>query len=376
MSADQLSAVLGPGSEVPPPLRVARLDLDSLPRGRRSDLWVELAQDALGEPVSVPVSVLRGASDGPVLGITAALHGDELNGIACLHRLLEDIDPAGLSGSLVAILVTNMPGFMAGTRRFVDGNDLNHLMPGDETGKEAERYAQGLVSRILERFDVFIDLHTASVGRINSLYVRADLDLPASAAMALRQAPDILLHAPTSETSLRGTALARGMPAITVEVGDPAVWQPEMVQRTVRGLRANMLGLGMLEALEPLAGLDIDGGQDKLIEGALDEDSLPPRKALVICARSSWLRTDRGGLLEVLPALGERVEEGQEIGRLHDVFGQVLERFYAPEKGIVIGRAVSPLAPSGARILHLGVEAGPGDRFVGLDALREGKAHG
>lgn len=322
---------------------VTSLEPEAQPPGTRRRLWVELIEDALGQPVSVPVELIRGSRPGPVLGLTAALHGDELNGIAALHRLLEGIDPATVRGSIAAVLVVNVPGYLAGRRRFVDGNDLNHVMPGKAEGKDADRYAHQLVERVASRFDALIDLHTASRGRINSLYVRADMRDPGSAAMARRQGARIILHTSATPTTLRGVVAGRGGPAVTLEIGDPGVWQPSMIEAAVAGLRANLIGLGILEAAD-------------LPDGA-PSDQPPP----ILCQSAYWLRADRGGLLEVLPELGQGVAQGEIIARLVDVFGKELARYHAPEAGVVIGRSIHPAGRSGGRILHLGIEAEPGE---------------
>jgi predicted deacylase len=347
--------------------RVVGLEIEAQAPGTRRRIWVELIEDALGQPVCAPVEIIRGRRPGPVLGLTAALHGDELNGIAALHRLLAAVDPEALCGSIAAVLVVNVPGYLAGRRRFVDGNDLNHVMPGKAEGKDADRYAYQLVERIASRFDALIDLHTASRGRINSLYVRADMSHPESAAMARRQGARIILNTVATPTTLRGVVAGQGGPAITLEIGDPGVWQASMIEAAVAGIWANLLGLGMLD--EDARGPARAPGpmtDPAMTAAGHPSPSAPPPP--IFCQRSYWLRADRGGLLRVLPALYERVVEGQPIAHLVDVFGRSLATYYAPEDGVVIGRSIHPAGRSGGRILHLGIEDP-----AGLDALnREG----
>ncbi|MCB9177778.1 MAG: succinylglutamate desuccinylase/aspartoacylase family protein [Caldilineae bacterium] len=335
-----------PGRAVP---LVERLDLAGPAPGSRQDLWLRLGQDGLGQPVAVPVALLRGRQAGPVVGLAAALHGDELNGIGVLHRLLAELDPMRLRGTVVALLVTNVPGFLAGTRRYPDGYDLNHIMPGDPEGKESERYAHHLVERLIAPLDLLFDLHTASLDRANSLYVRADLSRPEEAALAWRQRPQIILDSVASPTTLRGTAAAAGKPSITLEIGDPRAWQPDRIAAASAGLRANLIGLGLLEPSD-----------------AFDLAAAPEP---IVCSRSSWLRLDAGGLVEVLPELGARVAAGEPLARLTDVFGQTRASLVAPEAGVVIGRAVSPFLRSGGRVLHLGIPAAAGELPL-IDALR------
>lgn len=313
------------------PLQTTVLNVDALPKGRRSRLLVELVHDAVARPVSVPVIVARGRHEGPVMGITAALHGNELNGIPVAQRLVNDLNLNSLRGTLVAVVVANVPGYLRNQRRFPDGTDLNHIMPGTPTGNDPEVYAHRLMNRVIRHFDYLIDLHTASFGRINSLYIRADLQHPMTARMAHLHRPQIILHNPPSDGTLRGQAMALGIPAITVEIGDPHVFQPRHIQPTLAGIRRVLVELGMTP-----------------------QRAVKPGAAGVICERSQWLYTDTGGILRVLPNVTDQVEEGDVIARQRNLFGQLVQEYRAPYAGVVIGKSVNPAAQTGARILHLG----------------------
>lgn len=301
----------------------------------------------MGRAIQLPVVVVKGRRSGPIFGVTAALHGNELNGIPVVHRLVATTEPDTLRGTLVVIPVLNVPGPLRHTREFDDGIDLNHVFPGRESGTESHVYAARLVSRAIRSMDYLADLHTASFGRINTLYVRADLDDPTTAKMALLQRPSIILHNPPMDHTLRGWMSSRGSPAITVEIGNPHVFQPRQVQRTLQGLRAVLAQMKMLPR-RPMA----------------------PAPAPVLCDRSRWLYTDTGGLLQVLPELRDVVEEGQVIARQVDVFGDLVREYTAPHRGIVIGKSVEPVSATGARILHLGHLAEE-HRFATLEALLE-----
>ncbi|MFT7621834.1 MAG: putative deacylase [Myxococcota bacterium] len=311
--------------------KVKNLDIESIPRGTRARLLVQVASDGLGRPVRVPCLVVRGSRDGPVFGLTAALHGNEINGIPVLHRLVERTDPAQLRGTLVAVMVVNLPGFFQHRRLYSDNVDLNHIMPGRMDGNESQVYAARIFERCVKHFDYLIDLHTASFGRVNSLYVRADMLNPTTATMARLQRPQIILHNPPSDTTLRGAAQEAGIQAITVEIGDPQRFQPELIRRTLVGIRA-MLGEARM---------------------------LPKRKVAlggepIVCVSSRWLYTDHGGLLEVDPQLRQMVAAGETVARVRNVFGDVIREYQAPHDGVVIGHSINPVGQTGARILHLG----------------------
>lgn len=308
-----------------------QLDIDGFPRGTVQEIWLEVYYDGLGQPVHIPVVIARGSRDGPVAGITAAVHGNEVNGTRAIHRFLSSIDPSRLRGDVVAVPVVNVSAYLLRQRRTDDGQDLNHLFPGRCDGREAEVLAHRVFTRVVEKVDFLIDLHTASFGRINSLYVRADLESESTARMAYLQRPQIIVHNAPSDGTLRGAAAAVGIPAITVEIGNPARVQRELVQRAVVGLRAVLSARGMLPRRQ---------------RARLGEP--------ILCCRSEWVRTDHGGLLEVLPGLATMVEKGEVIARMYDAFGHVAREYVAPFTGVVIGRSVDPVADTGARILHLG----------------------
>ena len=311
---------------------VPELDLESCPAGQLSRLLVEISQDGMGAPVSVPVAVLRGRRPGPVFGVTAALHGNELNGIPVIHQLLERVDPFALRGTLVAAIAVNPPGLIARRRRFDPEADLNLSFPGEADGSSAQVFAHRLMDRVVRHFDFLVDLHTASFGRANSLYVRADLDHPISARMAELQRPQIILHNPPHDRTLRGAAMANGIPAITVEIGDPHRFQKDFIRRSIGGIRAVMAELGLVPRRKA--------------------SELP---APVICSSSVWLYTDAGGLLQVHPELAARVRAGEIVARLTNIFGDTTREYRAPSDGVVIGRSVEPVGNTGARVLHLGI---------------------
>ena len=322
------------------PRLVDSVEIAAVPAGSLTRMMVALLHDGLGRAVRVPVVVARGRKDGPIFGLTSALHGNELNGVPVIHRLLETIDLGRLRGTIIAVVVANVIGFDRRQREFSDGTDLNHVMPGKSVGNAAEIYAYQLFERIgLGRLDYLVDLHTASFGRINSLYVRADLSDEICASMAYLLGPQIVVHNPPSDHTLRGAAMDHGVPAITVEIGNPQRFQPKYIRSTLAGLRALLAFAKMTP-----------------------HKVRPPRASSpFVCSRSFWLRTDHGGLLEVLVDITDGVARGQLIARLTNVFGDVTRSYVAPEDGVVIGKSVDPVARSGDRILHLGIPAGPDD---------------
>lgn len=314
-----------------PSVTVTELKIDELPSGRVLRFWLEIVHDGFGMPLCVPVIIIRGARPGPVFGITAAVHGNELNGIPVIHHLLERTDAAKLRGTLVAAAPLNIPGFHRNTRGFLDQRDLNAQFPGRPDGNVSQVYAHRLVDRLVRHFDYLVDLHTASFGRENSLYVRADMREPMTAQLAHLAKPQIILHNPPSDATMRGAAAEQDIPSITIEIGDPQVLQPRYIKPTLTGIRSMLAEVKMLPK-RPVA----------------------PGNPPVLCKSSRWIYTDHGGLLEVLPKVADTVAEGELVARQRDIFGEVIQDYRAPSAGIIIGRSTNPVGQTGARIVHLG----------------------
>ena len=312
--------------------QIEEIDISKTPKGEVGYYWLKLISDGFGSPINVPVMVARGIGDGPVLGVTAAVHGNELNGVSVIQRLFNEIDTKELRGTIVGIPVANIPAFIRKKRRFNDGVDLNHIMPGKKNGNVSQVYAFRFVEKVIKHFDFLLDLHTASIGRINSYYIRADMDQSIVKKMALLQNADIIVHNPPSDGTLRGAADDLNIPAITLEVGNPNIYQKRLIRSGVEGVHNVLCHLGMVD--------------DEPVE--IDRDT-------VLCGSSKWIYTDTGGLLTVNAELRQILKKGEKIAELRNVFGTKIKEYYAPEDGIVIGKSISPVNQTGGRILHLGI---------------------
>ncbi len=316
-------------SDIP---QIEEIDITNTAKGSIGYYWLKLISDGFGSPINVPVMVARGMGDGPILGVTAAVHGNELNGIPVIQRLFNEIDAKELRGTIVGIPVVNIPAFIRKKRRFNDGVDLNHIMPGKKDGNISSVYAYRFIERIVKKFDYLLDLHTASTGRINSYYVRADMSQTIVQKMALLQNADIIVHNPPSDGTLRGAADDLQIPAITLEVGNPSTFQKRLIRSGVEGVHNVLCHLDMVD--DEIADLDRD---------------------TVICSASKWIYMDTGGLLSVNVELREVLKKGQKIAEVRNVFGTKIKEYFAPEDGIVIGKSISPVNQTGGRILHLGI---------------------
>lgn len=311
---------------------INKIKLEEVPTGKISRYWLDLVEDGMGLPIRIPLMIAKGNDEGKTVGITAAVHGNELNGIPVIQRLFKEIDPSNLKGTVIGVPIINVPSFLRKKRRFLDGVDLNHIMPGKEDGNVSQVYAWRIVNRLVKHFDYLLDLHTASNGRINSYYIRADMSDETVRKMALLQNAQIIVHNPPSDGTLRGTADELDIPAITLEVGNPNLFQKGMVRDGLTGIH-NLLGhLGMT---------------DSEVEEISDET--------VICKKSFWIYSDVGGLISVHPNVADLVKKGNLIATVRNIFGDIVKEYFAPENGIVIGKSVSPVNQTGGRILHLGI---------------------
>lgn len=310
---------------------IKKLNLQDFEPGKLHKVWFDIASDPFGEPISIPLMIRRGFKDGPVLGLTAAVHGNELNGIPVIQRLFSEIEDAALCGTIIGVPVANAPAFFHKQRRFIDNVDLNHIMPGKKHGNVSQVYAYRFFNGIVKQFDYLLDLHTASAGRINSYYIRANMNKPVTRELALLQNAQIIVHNPPADGTLRGAASEAGIPAITLEVGNPSLFQKGMIRSGITGLHNAMIYLDMLKG-------DIE----------------PPEEEAIICQSSFWMYTEHGGLLSVKPGLTARLDKGEQVAVQTDIFGDVIATYKAPEKGILIGKSISPVNQTGGRILHMG----------------------
>ncbi|KAJ3098396.1 hypothetical protein HDU97_004024 [Phlyctochytrium planicorne] len=344
-------------SEVPPPVVRDNLVIEEFEVGKISTAWINMLKQGLSEWLRIPVIIARGVKEGPVVGITAVVHGNELNGVPCIHRVITDIDVNHLCGTVVAVPCVNVPGYLRFSREFSDGKDLNRVFPGAESGTASQVYAHCILNKIVAHFDYLIDLHTASFGRVNSYYVRSDLNDPISATLAKLQQPQIILHNSGQDGTLRSAASARGIKAITVEIGNPQLFQNQYVQWSYLGVMRILAYLNMFSSSHfppPEDAMAMDGG----VDGQPDLAGLalyPPPPNTIICSKGFWIYTKTGGVLEVYPGVNTVVRKGDLIARIKNIFGNIVDEIYCPSHGVTIGRSSNPVAMAGDRVLHLGI---------------------
>jgi hypothetical protein len=280
----------------------------------------------------VPVIVLNGKGPGPVLCLTAAVHGDELNGIEVVRRVLDDIDVEELNGAIVGVPIVNIQGFYRGTRYLPDRRDLNRYFPGNARGSAATRMAHTFFTDVVQHCSALIDLHTGSLNRTNLPQVRANLNIPLIAQMTQAFGATVVLHSIGDKGSLRRAATERGIPSVTFEMGEPMRVQPEQVEHGAKAIETLMYSLGMT--------------RQRRYWG----DPEPVYYA------SKWVRVDHGGILFSDVALGERVSEGELLGVVTDPISNEQYRLYAPISGRILGMALNQVVLPGFAAYRIGTE--------------------
>lgn len=311
-----------------------KFDLSMFPKGEISKFWLHIINNGIGEPIRIPILVARGKKDGPVFGMNAALHGNELNGINVIQRLFNRLTESGeIRGTVIGVLVANVPGVLLGSRRFNDDFDLNRQAPGSESGIASSVYINRLIDRVIKNFDYFFDLHTTGYGKQNCWHIRADLNDKETKNLALLQNPEAILHSEPSEQTVRGYASSLGIKSLTLELKDPSVFQTDVVNDAVVGLWNVMNHLDIVN--DPIS--------------CTLEDTW-------LVEQSKWLRSNEGGILTVFPEVLSHVEKGEKIAEVRNIFGELNREFFAPEGGLVLAKNVNPIAQTGSALLNLAHE--------------------
>ena len=281
--------------------------------------------------LNMPVQVVNGRKAGPTLFVSAAIHGDELNGVEIIRRLLRQKVMTRLKGCLIAVPIVNVHGFLDQSRYLPDRRDLNRSFPGSAKGSVAARLAHTFSEQILKHADYGIDLHTGAVHRSNLPQIRANLDNPETLKLAQAFNVPVLINAAVRDGSLRGHAAEQGIPTLLYEAGEALRFDEVGIRGGLRGITNVMRELGMLPKKK---------GGNSPIEP--------------ITAKSSvWVRATESGIVRSKAKLGQRVAKDQPLLVISDPFGETEHTVTAPHAGIIIGKSNLPLAHEGDALVHI-----------------------
>ncbi|MEX2523352.1 MAG: succinylglutamate desuccinylase/aspartoacylase family protein [Gammaproteobacteria bacterium] len=289
----------------------------------------------------MPVHVIHGKRDGPVLFLSAALHGDEINGVEIIRRVLKHRSLNRLKGTLIAVPVVNVYGFLYKSRYLPDRRDLNRSFPGSQQGSMASRTANLFLTEIVSKCTHGIDLHTGAIHRDNLPQVRALMDDPETERMAHAFRAPVILNTEIVDGSLRAEVEKMGIPVIVYEAGEALRFDEVSIRAGTRGVIAIMRELGLLPRTR----------SKKQFKSMLGKSS-------------SWVRAPKSGVLRSMKMLGATVNKGDLLGIVFDPFGEAEENVLCPADGIIIGRTNIPLVNEGEALFHIA-------RFKNADALAD-----
>ncbi|MDH3189103.1 MAG: succinylglutamate desuccinylase/aspartoacylase family protein [Acidimicrobiia bacterium] len=304
----------------------------TIPPGRKIRLELPFATLSTGSVASLPVAVINGRSTGPNVWISGAVHGDELNGVEIVRRVMRLLDAKKLRGAVIAVPIVNPLGFIHESRYLPDRRDLNRSFPGSPRGSSASRLAHLFMTEIVAQSVVGIDCHTATGNRINVPQIRTDTDDPETLKLARAFGTQFTIHARLRDGSLREAATSRGIKVLLLEAGQAHRFDDFAIKSGVNGIMRTLRSLNMIDA------------------------RLPQGKKTEVIRKTRWVRARRGGLATVLPKLGERVEAGQVVAEISDAFGYRPAPVKASATGWIIGKTQAPQVNPGDALVNIGVD--------------------
>lgn len=314
------------------PFRLGTIEI--LP-GQQRTVDLPVAKLYTHTEMDLTAHVIHGRRPGPTLFVSAALHGDEINGVEIIHRLLKRKLLTSLRGTLIAIPIVNSFGFIHHSRYLPDRRDLNRTFPGTETGSLTGRLASLFMREIASRCTHGIDLHTGSNHRFNLPHIRASLDDTETKRLARAFGAPVMVHSETRDGSLREAIAERGMPMLLFEAGEALRFDELSIRTGLRGIIAVMRAIGMLP-----------------------EKSSKRTHPVFHSIASKWVRAPISGMITRRVAIGSQVKKGELIGVVSDPYGDTERSIMAPVSGIVLGRLELPLVYQGDAIFHIAVLEG------------------
>ena len=300
-------------------------------RGTKKRVEIDLP-GFYGTPTTLTVHVIRGKRAGPIVFISAAIHGDELNGIEIIRRLKQIHLLDKLKGTLILVPVVNIYGTMNLTRYLPDRRDLNRNFPGSSKGSLASRVAKTFLDEIVSKCDLGIDLHTASIHKDNLPQVRTNIENEYTLRLALAFEAPVVLHSTLRDGSLRAVAQDKGVPILLYEAGEALRFDEKSIKIGVKGI------INVLRANEMLPKVTRKSHRVKKTS---------------ISKSSTWIRAQESGMIQTIKNLGDAVQKGEVIARIHEMYENQGFDVLAPFAGIIIGKTQIPLIHEGDAIFHI-----------------------
>jgi uncharacterized protein len=301
-----------------------------IPRGVRATVNLELPK-LYNTPTNLPIRVLRGKKDGPTIFISAAIHGDELNGIEIIRRFRKLNILNRLRGTLILVPIVNVYGIMTLSRYLPDRRDLNRCFPGSIKGSLASRVAKIFFDEIVSKCDLGIDLHTASIHKSNLPQVRTNIDNELTFKLAKAFEAPVVLHSELRDGSLRSVAQESGVPILLYEAGEALRFDETSIRIGVKGIVNVLREMDMLPKVVRKKAL----------------------KTPIVTKYSNWIRSNESGMLRTIKALGDIVKKDETIAYIDEPLGDQSFEIKATFDGVIIGKSEIPLVQEGDAIFHI-----------------------
>lgn len=300
--------------------------------GQTLNIEIAIARLATHTLIDLPVFIDRAKVDGPVVLISGGVHGDEINGIVAVKRMLEEKMFKPIKGTLIYIPLVNIYGFLSNSRTFPDGRDLNRSFPGNNKGSLASQIAHILTTQIIPHIDFGIDIHTG--GRMLSNYpqVRVDFKDEVGLGMAKAFGTRFVINSPHIDKSFRKEAFKKNKHILVYEGGESMRLDEHSVGEAISGTERLLNHLGMVK--------NVSGTEMKT--------------ETLVMTESSWLRAKISGIFTPIVSLGESVKKGQMLAKISDPYGQVKVPVKSTANGYVIGLNNSPVVNAGDALYHVG----------------------
>jgi predicted deacylase len=301
-----------------------------IPRGVSLSINLELPK-LYNTPTKLPIHVIRGRKNGPTIFISAAIHGDELNGIEIIRRLRKLAILKNIRGTIILVPIVNIYGIMTLSRYLPDRRDLNRSFPGSTHGSLASRVAKIFFDEIVRKCDLGIDLHTASIHKSNLPQIRTNINNEYIFNLAKAFQAPVILHSELRDGSLRAVAQDEGIPILLYEAGEALRFDEKCIRIGVNGIINVLRESGMLT---------------KVMKKA---EKNPP----IVTKNSQWIRSIESGMLRTIKALGDTVRQDEIIAFIDEALGDSSFELRAPFDGVIIGKSEIPLVQEGDAVFHI-----------------------
>jgi len=306
----------------------------TIPSGKTVQIEMPVVRLYTDTDISMPVHVIRSKQDGPTVFVSAAVHGDELNGIEIIRRLINLKTLRLSSGTLIFVPMVNVYGVLNQSRYMPDRRDLNRCFPGSTKGSLAGIVANKFLSEIVRHCQYGIDLHTGAIHRSNLPQIRANLKDEETRKLAEIFGVPVLLNSNLRDGSLREAAVESGTKILLYEAGQALRFDELSIRAGVRGIQNVLAHLGMVQRKKSKVS---------------DKNTITP----FVANTSTWTRANASGIVNDLKHLGDNVQKGDPLAKIGSPFGEVFETVRAARSGIIIGKQNIPLVQEGDAMFHI-----------------------